>query len=152
MKIDEGARELLGEGTATVIATRDERMRPALARGWAVVVSADGSEISLCVAAPEGSAVRANLEQNGAIAITCSSPATYRTVQAKGEVVAISDPTPEELAAVDAHVAAFSRDIQPLGLPRDAARRLLEERLVTVRVRPRELFDQTPGPNAGTRM
>ncbi len=127
-------------------------MRPALARGWAVAPSDDGTEISLCVAAPEGSAVRRNLEGNGAIAITCSSPATYRTVQVKGEVIAISDPTPRRLAAVDAHVAAFCLDIEPLGLPPEAGRRLLDEGLIELRVRPSELFDQTPGPSAGTRM
>lgn len=152
VRIEERVRELIVAGTATVVATRDEAMRPALTRGWGVAVAADGSELTLCLEAAEGSAVRANLEANGSVAITCSQPATYRTVQVKGEAVGLAEPSPGQLVAVERHVEAFSAEVEPLGLPPGAGQRLLGGGLVAVRVRPREVFDQTPGPKAGTRL
>lgn len=152
MKIGEGVRQLIAEGTATVIATCDEALRPALTRGWAVAVSTDGGELTLCLEAADGSPTRTNLEASGAVAITCSRPTTYRTVQVKGEVAAVEEPTAEQLEAVARHAAAFSAEVEPLGLPPRAGERLLGGGLVAVRVRPLEVFDQTPGPKAGTRL
>jgi mannose-6-phosphate isomerase-like protein (cupin superfamily) len=61
--------------------------------------------------------MRDNLESNGAVAITCSRPTTYQTVQVKGEVVAIREPTTEQRAAAEAHADAFSREVEDLGAP-----------------------------------
>jgi len=152
MVIDERARELLLAGSATVVATRDDRMRPLLQRGWAVAVSDDGREVTVCVPAAPGSRMRENLDSNGAVAITCSRPTTYRTVQVKGELVAIRDLTPEERAGAEAHADAFSLEVEELGLPPGGGRRMFDADLVAVTIAAAELYDQTPGPKAGTRL
>jgi hypothetical protein len=152
MVIDEGARELLLAGVATVVATRDDRMRPSLQRGWALAVSEDGREVTVCVPAPPGSQTRENLEAGGAVAITCSRPTTYRTVQVKGQLVAIHDPTAEQRAAAEAHADAFSQEVEELGLPPGAGRRMFDTDLVAVTITVAELYDQTPGPRAGARL
>ncbi len=152
MVIEDRARELLLAGVATVVATRDERMRPSLQRGWALAVSDDGREVTVCVSAAPGSQTRENLEQNGAVAVTCSRPTTYRTVQFKGKVVAIRDITPEQRAGAEAHADALSREAGELGLPPDTGRRLFGSDLVAVTVAVAELYDQTPGPKAGARL
>ena len=152
MVIDDRARELLLAGVATVVATRDGRMRPSLQRGWALMVSEDGREVTVCVSAAPGSRTRENLERNGAVAVTCSRPTTYRTVQVKGRVVAIGEVSPEQRAGAEAHADAFSREVQELGLPSDTGRRLLDSDLVAVTIAVDELYDQTPGPKAGSRL
>jgi hypothetical protein len=152
MVIDDRARELLLAGVATVVASRDARMRPSLQRGWAPAISEDGCEVTVCVPAAPGSRMRDNLESNGAVAITCSRPTTYQTVQVKGEVVAIREPTTEQRAAAEAHADAFSREVEDLGLPRDTGRRLFESDLVAVTIAAAVLYDQTPGPRAGARL
>jgi hypothetical protein len=150
--IDESVRQLIAEGTATIVATRDDRMRPTLTRGWGVVTSADGAEMKLCIGAPKGSPVRESLAANGAIAITCSRPSTYRTVQVKGEVVKVAAPSAEDRAAVEAQIIAFSAEVEALGMPPDSGRALVDAELIAVTLVPRELFDQTPGPSAGARL
>jgi hypothetical protein len=152
MVIDDGTRELLLAGVATVVATRDERMRPSLQRGWALGISEDGREVTVCVPAAPGSRMLENLESNGAVAITCSRPTTYRTVQVKGDVVAIREPTAEQRAGAEAHAAAFSREVEELGLPPGTGRRMFDPDLVAVRIAVAELYDQTPGPRAGARL
>ena len=152
MRIEESVRELLLAGSATIVATRDDELRPALTRGWGVQVSAGGERLTLCVGTRPGSAVQANLEANGEIAVTCSRPTSYRTVQLKGRAAILGPPTADQLDAVKAQVAAFSAEVVQLGLPVETGALLLDEDLTAVIVEPREVFDQTPGPGAGGRL
>ena len=127
-------------------------MRPEVSRAWGPVLSGDGSTVTLCVAAAPGSATLANLQDNGAIAVTFSLPTSYRTVQVKGAVVDRCAPAAEHLARVEEHFSAFVDEVEQVGIPRDGARRFLDSELVAVSFSVRELYDQTPGPNAGGRL
>lgn len=152
MKIDREVRELIARGVATIVASRDERLRPTIARGWAIAVSGDGTELTLCVEAPPGSTMHDNLQSNGAIAVTCSQPTTYRTVQLKGQVDTIAAPSPEQLAVVDRHAEAFSGEAEQVGLGPGSGFQLLDRELASVSFKVSEVYDQTPGPSAGARM
>lgn len=152
VRINDEVRGRLAGGVATIVATRDDHLRPSVTRGWGISVAAEGTELTLCVGAPSGSRTRANLQSNGAIAVTSSRPTTYRTVQLKGQVVAIVEPTQEQLEAVEAHVEAFSREAEELGLAPGSGRRLVDPGLVAVSFSVHEVYDQTPGPNAGARI
>jgi hypothetical protein len=135
-----------------VVATRDEELRPAITRGWGPDASIEGAAMTLCVAAAPGSQTLSNLEENGAIAVTFSLPTSYRTVQVKGAVVELCAPTAEHLARVEEHVAAFVDEVEHVGVQRSLARRFVGPDLVAVSFAVRELYDQTPGPNAGGRL
>jgi hypothetical protein len=152
VRIEGETRELLLAGTATIVATRDAAMRPTLARGWGPRVEADGRRLTICVGLVAGSAIRTNLEGNGEIAINCTRPTTYRAVQVKGAAEILGPPDEGQLAAAEAHRIAFTEEVVQLGLPDDAGELLMEEELLAVAVLPREAFDQTPGPRAGTRL
>jgi hypothetical protein len=149
--ITEPVRKMLLAGSATIAATRDESLRPALTRGWGLLVGDEGESLTLCLGTPPGSAVRANLEANGEIAVTCSQPTTYRTVQVKGKAEVLGPPDEQQSKAVADHLAAFSAEVAGLGLGGDPAL-LLDDELLAVVVSPREVFDQTPGPGAGRRL
>jgi hypothetical protein len=143
---------LLGEGVAVVVATADEHLRPQITRGWGPQLDADGETVTLCVGAPPGSPMRANLDRGGVIAATFSLPTTYRTVQLKGPVLSVGEPGPEQLARVEEHIAAFGDQAAAVRLPSGVAPRLREHTLVAVDMAIRERYDQTPGPKAGSRL
>jgi hypothetical protein len=149
---DQALGNFLTAGVAGVAATRDERLRPTIARAWAPSVLAEAARLRVCIGAAAGSQTHANLESNGAIAATFSLPSSYRSVQLKGSVVELRPPTDDELAAVEEHVAAFSREAETVGLMPDSGRRLIAPELLTVVVEIREVYDQTPGGNAGARL
>jgi hypothetical protein len=141
--------DLLGEGPAVVIATRDGRMRPQIARAWAVQ-HIDGGAIRLCVEAAPRSRTRCNLDQHREIAVTMARPTTYRSVQIKGTVIELGAPTPEQRDLVDAHQRALAVEAAEVGMPgRLAARILNATSLVSVAVAVHEVYDQTPGTPAG---
>jgi hypothetical protein len=116
-------------------------------------LSADGQVIALCVIAPPGSATRANLEQNGAIAVGFSPPTIARAVQVKGAVAEIREPGPEELERAERHFGAFRAEAEAVGVRSELAQRFFDPlELVWVMLSIGEVFDQTPGPTAGKRL
>lgn len=141
----------LASGVAVVVATRDADMRPEITRGWGIEVS-DGGHLTLCLAAEPGSRTHSNLAGNGAIAITASRPTTYRTVQFKGTATAIGEPDAAQIATAHRHLEAFAAEVAPFGIPLAGARGFLGRELVAVTVAVREVYDQTPGANAGQRL
>ena len=143
---------LVEGGIAIVVATRDDDMRPQITRAWGASVAEDGTELTLCVTASEGSRALDNLRANGAIALTFCRPTTYRTVQAKGVVTDLRQPGERELARRDEHLVDFLDETDQVGLERRVARRVAAGEVVAVTVAVRELYEQTPGPGAGTRL
>lgn len=146
-------RARLAEGYAAVAATCDERLRPELARVWGMEVSPDGRSVTFCVEAPAGSRMRANLERGSAVAITATKPTTYRSTQIKGRLRGAWEPTEADLARALGQRDAFADNVVPLGIePARGVRFMHEEVLYAAAIDVEELYDQTPGPAAGSRL
>jgi hypothetical protein len=145
--------DFIHSGVAVGVATRDELMRPVFTRGWGPQVSADRRSLMLCVSAAEGSAVRANLEGNGAIAVGFSPPTIAKAVQLKGVAVVLGEPGVGDLGRVERHVGAFVAECERIGVPPGIPERMFDgSALVLISVSIDEGFDQTPGPTAGRRL
>jgi hypothetical protein len=144
--------QLVRQGTAIVIATRDGELKPAVARGWGPRLSDDGGALTLCVEAPAGSPTRANLDDGSPAAITLTLPSTYSSLQLKGRVTALRELDAVDRERVARHGDAFVLDTSALGLPEAIARLLQDSDFVTVDVALADRFDQTPGPGAGGRL
>jgi hypothetical protein len=139
-------------GVAIVVATRDDELRPEIARGWGPEVAENRASVTLCVSLAPGSRTHANLERNGAVAATFSKPSTYRTVQLKGSTLDVDEPDEDQLARVQQHLDSFADEVRQVGLEPTVVRALLEPELLAVTFDVRELYDQTPGPTAGARL
>jgi Pyridoxamine 5'-phosphate oxidase len=151
--LDQGVVEFIQGGVAVGVATRDDDLRPEFARGWGPEVSADGRSLRLCVTAPEGSQMRANLEQNGAVAVGFSPPTIARAVQVKGVAGPVSEPETADLERVERHLRSFVAEAERIGAPAELSERMFERKgLVAVQFSIEEVFDQTPGPTAGRRL
>lgn len=147
---DELSHIVLG-GVAVIVATVGSDGRPAITRGWGLRYDDESSTLTLTVTAPSGSPTLANLESNGAIAVTVSEPPTYRTVQVKGVVDHVGAPSQHERAQAHEHRDRFVDEVAKLGIASGADRLFLDDlRLVNLRVD--QFFDQTPGPDAGRRL
>ncbi|MGO8813990.1 MAG: hypothetical protein ACLQVG_04895 [Terriglobia bacterium] len=147
---------LLESGVSAVVGTRDADFVPEITRAWGLLVSKDRTSISLCVPLATSQKTLDNLAGNGQITVCCSLPTSYKTVQLKGQCIEIRDPRRADLAAVERHREAFGRLNVRIGFPRQRTetfwRREVETSpvLVNVRFLPEQIFDQTPGPDAGS--
>jgi len=151
--LDPAVVEFIHGGVAVGVATRDDDLRPEFVRGWGPEVSADGRSLALCVSAPEGSRVRANLERNTAVAVGFSPPTIARAVQVKGVVAATRKPELADLERVERHLLSFIAEAERVGAPPELSRRMFTSvGLVAFEFSIDEVFDQTPGPTAGRRL
>ena len=142
---------MLRGGVAVVVATVDGDGRPGITRGWGAVYDASSSHLSLNVTAPAGSPTLANLESNGAIAVTISEPLTYTTVQVKGTVAHLGAPSEDDRARAHEHVDRFVDEVAQLGITSGADGFFLGD-LRRVDFPITEMFLQTPGANAGKQL
>jgi hypothetical protein len=148
--LDSSVVEFIHGGVAVGVATRDDDLRPEFARGWGPAVSADGRSVTLCLSAPEGSPMRANLARNGAVAVGFSPPTIARAVQVKGVATRVGEPDAADLERVELHLRAFVADAVRIGARAELCRRMfVRTGLLTVQLSIDEVFDQTPGPTAG---
>jgi pyridoxamine 5'-phosphate oxidase-like protein len=145
--------EFVHSGVAVGVATRDESMRPVFTRAWGPNVAADHRSLAVCVSAAEGSATRANLEENGAVALGFCPPTIAKAVQLKGVAAFLGESGPEDLERVERHVRAFRAECERIGVPPAVAERMFDGScLVLISVSIDEGYDQTPGPRAGHRL
>jgi hypothetical protein len=144
---------LVHGGVAVGVATRDADRRPSFTRAFGPEVSADGGTLQLCVDAPSGSATRANLEENGAVAVGFNPPTIARGLQIKGVASSVREAAPEELERAERHFAAFCVEGARVGVSETLLRRAFAPRdFVSVTLSIADVFDQTPGAGAGQRV
>jgi hypothetical protein len=137
-----------------VIGTRDAKLRPCVV--WASGARADGAkdEITVYIADVFGARVLRNLEDNGLIAVTVGHGPAHETFQFKGRFIEARPSSEQDFAVQEiyrsktsAHYGGeYGEDIRGLfdSLPYHPS--------IAVRFKVTEIFDQTPGPNAGSRV
>lgn len=144
--------EFLDGGLSILVGTADERARPECTRGAGVTVDRAADRLTLYLPTCGAARTLENLRANGRIAVTFSRPHDHRTYQLKGRVRAIGDSSEADRQRQQRWLAAFSEQLAIVGVPRPVMRRWQIHPSVAVELEVEELFEQTPGPGAGSRM
>jgi hypothetical protein len=139
----------LEEGVGIHIGTRNAALQPNGARAIAVRVEAGGEHLVVYVARVAAARLIPDLESNGQAAIGFGRPVDDRACQVKGVFVGMRDATEEEKPAVLAQWDGFLGSLEKIGIPRAATGTWVTWPAVAIRLRATELFNQTPGPDAG---
>jgi hypothetical protein len=156
--INDEMKTFIESGISVVVGTRDIGLVPEIVRAWGPVVSADRQSISLCVPAATSGQTLDNLETIGQISVVFTLPTNLKSVQLKGKWIETSEPDAADLAAVERHRDSFATLNERIGMPRRVVemvwKRELETSPVLVKLRfvPEQVFNQTPGPEAGSRL
>jgi len=87
------------------------------------------------------------------VAVAVTDVMSFRSIQVKGRVVSAEPARVEDRMLADTWMAAFFADIhQSDGTPIELLERLRSRELGCLVLTIDELYDQTPGPVAGTRL
>jgi hypothetical protein len=135
---------------STIIASCDSELVPETVRGWGQSVHEDGLSIVLCVGREPARRLLQNLGRSNWLAVSIANVTTYQAIQLKGHCVNIDEPEAEDRARVRAHGDEFVAGLRLVGVSEQAARGILVSDVIRLRFIPEILFDQTPGPEAGT--
>lgn len=146
----------LERGASVMVGTRDSALVPELVRAWGPRVSRDRRSVSVCVAMAVSARTLANLRDNGRLAVTFALPADSHAIQVWGHCLGTGSPQGQDLSAVEAHRDMFARLNESLGVPRVFIDALWQRELagspamVRIRFAAEQIFNQTPGPGAGS--
>lgn len=141
--------EFIESGVSMLVGTRDAGLRPECMRGSGATVARDRRSITLLLNELTGTRTLENVKNGSPIAITFSRPMDHRTVQVKGRVRTVRPGTPAEHQIAQRYLSAFVESLYAVGMSRALSRRMRVEPCVAVELEVMELFQQTPGPDAG---
>ena len=142
----------LEPGLAILVGTADAGGTPHCCRGVALA-SGDGVEtVTVYVPVATSHQTVQNVATTRRIAISASHPIDHRTIQLKGTTLETRIARDDEAGLVRARMDAYGDVLERIGVPRALTRRVVHWPAFAVTLRVEQIFDQTPGPNAGTRI
>jgi len=148
--IDAPLAGFLEEGLSIYVGTRDAGLRPNGARGLAALVEDGGRHMVVHLAQIAAARLLPDLESNSQIAVSFGRPVDDRACQVKGLFVETWPASDRERAAIEAQWERFLRQLEQIGIPRPATMGWVRWPAVGIRLKVTAVFEQTPGPGAGT--
>ncbi|HZP31558.1 MAG TPA: pyridoxamine 5'-phosphate oxidase family protein [Acidimicrobiia bacterium] len=149
--IDAAAKEFLEAPCSLIVGTVDDDGLPDATRAWAVDVEADGRLRVLLTA--NADVALANLRANGRIALTATDFVTLDSMQVKGHVTAVEPRTSADEVRFDSNWARCIAVLVDADLAAaEVIERFAPPGVVACVMVVEAIFDQTPGPAAGTRL
>lgn len=148
-------KAFLESGVSVVVGTRDSGLVPEITRAWGPRVGRGRQSVSLCIALAGSGRTVDNLRDNGRVAAAFCLPTNYKTIQLKGRCIETLQPNRQDLSAIRRHRDSFARSTQGIGVPKSFTEALWQRELtespvmVKIRFVAEQVFDQTPGPDAG---
>jgi hypothetical protein len=144
--------ELMAEGASVVLSSGDAANRPVVGRALDCRL-VEGLRVSVTIDRAACRAVLAAVQETGRIAVTVTRPSTHRCVQIKGTDALAVPVTEGDRADLPIHIDSFVRDVADIGFEEPLIRALMHhdpDDLATLLFTPSAVFDQTPGPRAGS--
>jgi hypothetical protein len=144
--------ELFEGGASIVMATRDGKLRPEVARACGAVVDrTESSRARITVFLAESVAARtvANLAENRELAVLFTEIFRHRSIQTKGKVVSVERAAEVHQDAIKRYMGAWSEALYQTGIPRAVTLQCATRPATAITYDAEELFVQTPGPKAG---
>jgi hypothetical protein len=140
----------LRTGITVLVGTRDRRFVPEGVRAMGARIEPDGAHATVFVPHATGATTVANALESRRIAVCFTRPADHRSIQIKGSVVDVRDAEPRDFALVDTYRDELAQTLGYLGLPPRLTLRVRHWPAHAIRLRIESMFEQTPGPGAGS--
>jgi hypothetical protein len=148
--ISDEVLSFLSGGKSVVIGTRDKQLLAEAGRAVGLRAAADRLHVSVFLPESSGARSLANLRDNGHIAIGLSHPPDHRSLQLKGQVVALTPASDEDLVFVRGYISELAAVLDVVGLPARVVARVNYLPCIRADVCVEEIYLQTPGPDAGS--
>ncbi len=145
----ENLPRILAGHDAIAVGTRDDALRPACSMAVGVAFPGEG-RATVYVPEATGERTLRDLEANGMIAVVFEEISTHHTIQVKGRVAEIRPAGEDERALVERSIGGFFAQVEAHGALPSVVRKKRRWPCRAVTFTVAEVFEQTPGPKAGT--
>lgn len=141
----------LDSGVSMLGASADEDLMPEAFRVWGAYLVGDG-QLRTLISSDAGQTFK-GLRPGSAMCFTFSDPGTFASLQVKGLAMSGPEPPgPTDLACMRRYSAAFAAVATARGVPAALFESTRPVAVFAVVVQIEEIYDQTPGPMAGSRL
>jgi hypothetical protein len=146
------AHRCLAPGASIVVGTIDRQGVPTICR--AAAVASDDGLATMRVYLPVATShpTIQNLAATGRMAVTVMHPVDNNATQLKGSLVDVRLATDDEAGFVRGQFSVFTDVLDRLGVPRRLSQSLCFWPAFAVRMQVEQMFEQTPGPQAGSQL
>jgi hypothetical protein len=137
-------------GTSVLVGTADTQCVPACCRGVAAKIAPDLSRVVAYVPVATSRDVIANAAATRRVAVVVTRPIEHTSVQMKGTIETVRLATADEEEFIRERLEQFACVLDTIGIPRRRVRAVTHWPAFAIETKVDEVFDQTPGPRAGT--
>jgi hypothetical protein len=142
----------LEPGLSILVGTVDAQGVPSCCRGLAVASSDNLEHATVFVPIATSRDIIANVATTHRIAIVASHPIDHCSTQLKGTARTARLATDEEASFIKSRLGAFKQILDGIGLPHRVTERVAYWPAFAIDVGVEDIYEQTPGPRAGTRL
>ena len=146
----ETLRKFLEGGVSVIVGSVDAEGIPTCCRGIAIAAKDDYDTVTVYLPATTAQETVANVATTRRLAIACSKPLSHESLQIKGLTRGVRLAPKTDEAFVRQRLDEFAAVLDEIGLPMRVTRSLAHWPAFAIDVSVEQVFDQTPGPKAGT--
>jgi hypothetical protein len=117
-----------------------------------VTVDADGVHFEVYVPTVAAARLMPDLESNGQAAVVFGRPADERACPLEGGFAGAREASEPERRVLQAQWSGYLDKLEGIGISRAAAANWITWPATVIRLKATALFEQTPGPQAGTQL
>ena len=148
----ERVHRCLEPGLSLLVGTVDVNGMPSTCRGIAAVSDDDLETMTVYVPVATSHETIQNVATTKRLAVAATHPIDNSATQLKGTALDVRLAREDEAAFVRARLEAFADVLDTVGVPRRLTRSVAHWPAFAISLRVEQMFDQTPGPNAGSRL
>ena len=142
----------LESGLSILVGSVDPHGVPSCCRAIAIA-SPDGLEtLTTYVPLATSQAIIANVAATHRLAVVATQPLDNSSTQLKGTTTNVRLARDDEAALVSARLEAFAQVLDIIGVPKRIVRSMTHWPAFAIDMRVEEIYEQTPGPRAGSRL
>lgn len=142
----------LEPGLSIIVGTVDIHGAPSCCRSYAIKSDDDLETLTVYLPVATSHDAIQGLAMTKKLAVAATQPMESSATQLKGTAIETRLAREEEAAFVNERLDAFADMLVGFGVPRRLTRTAVHWPAFAVTIRVEEIYEQTPGPKAGTRL
>jgi hypothetical protein len=150
--IDERIRHSVKAGVSVLLGSVDALGVPSCCRALALAPSDDFATVTTYDHQAASQETIANVAATHRLAIVSTNPLDHCSIQLKGTTTGVRLARDDEEAIAREGLDRFARSLEVIGVPRRILRGVAHWPAFAIEMRVEEIYEQTPGPRAGSRL
>lgn len=142
----------LEPGVSAIVGSVDADGNPACCRAVGLRTEDDLATVTVFVPIATSKETIANVKATGRLAVVTTHPISHCATQLKGMVERTRVARDDEHAFIEAFFGGFGGVLNTIGYPPRVTRSVVQWPALALEMRVDEIYEQSPGPKAGSRL